>query len=157
VLKYAQNTGILDASGNGHKIWAYLELDITNIAEIKEAMYLYSDVTVGIQFPDSAMTQFYAGGNVIWDVVKGATIEGVHDVPLYGTAIIVGYKDGIFYLNTWDKLIGMTLPFFKKYVDEGYVILSPEFLNSQGSVLKDLIYQHYRQIWQHYQIKILTL
>ena len=26
----------------------------------------------------------------------------------------------------------MTLAFFKKYVDEGYVILSPEFINSQG-------------------------
>jgi hypothetical protein len=114
------------------KIGAYLELDITNIAEVKEAIYLYSDVTVGIQFPDSAMTQFNNGGIVIWDVVPKAKIEGAHDVPLYGSAIIVGYKDGIFYLDTWDKIIGMTLAFFKKYVDEGYVILSPEFLNSQG-------------------------
>jgi hypothetical protein len=132
VLKYAQNTGILDTSGNRHKIGAYLELDITNINEIKEAMYLYSDVTVGIQFPDSAMTQFNNGGVVIWDVTKNAKIEGAHDVPLYGTAVIVGYKDGIFYLDTWDKIIGMTLAFFKKYVDEGYVILSPEFINGKG-------------------------
>lgn len=49
VLKYAQNTGILDASGKRHKIGAYLELDITNIDEVKEAMYLYSDVKLGIQ------------------------------------------------------------------------------------------------------------
>ena len=55
-----------------------------------------------------------------------------HDVPLYGSAVIVGYADGIFYLDTWDKIIGMTLAFFKKYVDEAYVILSPEFINSQG-------------------------
>jgi hypothetical protein len=132
VLNYALNTGILDADGNRHKIGAFLELDITNIDEVKEAMYIFSDVTVGIQFPDSAMNQFNAGGVVIWDVEPNATIDGAHDVPLYGTAKVVGYSDGIFYLDTWDKIIGMTLAFFKKYVDEGYVILSPEFLNSQG-------------------------
>ena len=34
-------------------------------------------------------------------------------------------------IDTWDKK-WKTLAFFKKYVDEGYVILSPEFINSQG-------------------------
>ena len=62
-------------------------------------MYLYSDVTLGIQFPDKAMTHFNTGGVVIWDVVSKAKIEGAHDVPLYGSAVITGYKDGIFYLR----------------------------------------------------------
>jgi hypothetical protein len=35
-------------------------------------------------------------------------------------------------MDTWGKIIGMTLAFFRRYVGEGYVILSPEFINSKG-------------------------
>ena len=61
VLNYRQKTGFKDANGIVHKIGAFLELDETNIAEVMEAMYIFDDVEIGIQFPDSAMTQFAAG------------------------------------------------------------------------------------------------
>lgn len=124
VLSYQLKTGMIDASGKRHKIGAYLQIDQTNLNEVLEAAYLFSVVEIGINFPDSAMTQFNQGQP--WTVVPGATIEGGHDVP------IVGYDGTDLYVVTWGKLQKMSPDFFATYCEEAWVKLSPEFLNGQG-------------------------
>lgn len=78
VLGYSQNTGLTDANGKVHKIDAYVGLDITNIQEIYESIYIFGKAKLGIQVPQSAIDQFNAGQP--WTVVPGSQILGGHDV-----------------------------------------------------------------------------
>ena len=124
VLQYRQKTGMIDSLGRRHKIGAYLALDNTNVNELKEAVYLFGAVGIGINFPDSAMSQFDAGKP--WSVVKNSSIGGGHYVP------IVGYDSNYIYCVTWGKIQPMTYSFFTTYCEEAWAILSTEFLNGKG-------------------------
>jgi hypothetical protein len=123
-LQYRQNTGLIDTSGVRHKIGAYLALEPGNTQHLYEALYLFSAVGIGVQFPESAMDQFNAGKP--WTVVSGASVDGGHYVPL------VALRSNIVCV-TWAQLQQMTLQFYQKYCDEAYAILSPEFLASGES------------------------
>lgn len=124
VLDYQRLTGMIDANGKRHKIGAFLALDITNLLEVLEAIYLFSVVKIGIQFPASAMDQFNNGQP--WTVVPGSPIEGGHDVE------IVGVDPDWLYVITWGKVQQMSVEFFKTYCDEAWCPLSTEMLNGNG-------------------------
>jgi hypothetical protein len=124
-LNYRRTTGIRDANGARHKIGAYVALEPGNWAHLTAALYLFGAVGIGIQFPASAMDQFDAGKN--WSVVRGASIEGGHYIPLVG-------RRGVTRLVTWGRCIGMTKAFYLKYCDEAYAILSPEMLTAGKSL-----------------------
>ena len=117
---YRRKTGVVDGSGKRHKVAAYLALKPGNVTEVKQAIYLFSNVGIGIEFPDSAMTQFNDGKP--WTVVKGAKVEGGHYVPA------VGYDSKYVYVVTWGKVQKMAWSFFEKYCDEAVVYLSEEML-----------------------------
>jgi hypothetical protein len=121
---YRQKTGLIDAKGNRHQIGAFVALDYTNLQEVLEAMYLFSAVGVGLNFPDSAMRQFEQGQ--VWDVVQGSHVEGGHYVPVFGF-------DGTYlYCVTWGQVQKMTVKFFQTYCEEAWAILSQEMLNGKG-------------------------
>ena len=124
VLDYRQKTGLIDSTKNVHKIGAYVALDQTNINEIKEAIYIFNAIGIGINFPASAMDQFNAGQP--WTVVKGSKIEGGHYIP------ILGYDADYLYVITWGQIQKMDYNFFKTYCDEAWAILSTEMLNNSG-------------------------
>lgn len=121
-MDYRRKTGIRDASGNRHKIGAYVAITPGDATLMKMSVYLFAAAAVGIEFPGSAMDQFNAGKP--WTVVKGASIEGGHYVP------VVAYDPGsdLFTCVTWGKLQLVAPSFLKKYMDEGYAPLSQEFL-----------------------------
>lgn len=116
--KYRQDVGIVDALGKRHKVGAYLGLH--NDKEIRQAIYLFSAVGIGIRFPDYAMTQFNAGHD--WTVQKGGTIDGGHYIPG------ITYDQHYVYVVTWGKVIRASWEFIKKFMDEGVVYLSEEML-----------------------------
>lgn len=118
---YRLKTGVVDQTGQRHKVGAYLALKLGDVDLLKQAIYLFSGVGIGINFPNSAMDQFNAGKP--WSVVK-STIEGGHYIPA------VGYDSKYIYIVTWGKCIKMTYGFFKKYCDEGIVYLSLEMLTN---------------------------
>lgn len=121
VLAYWQKTGMA-----GHRIVAYAAVDVSNVSEIKAAIDLFGAVDIGINFPSSAMDQFNAGQE--WDVVKGSQIEGGHCVPVgaYGS-------DGSLTCVTWGRTQKMTAAFWQKYVDEAWVVITDDWLNSKGT------------------------
>jgi hypothetical protein len=119
VLAYWRKTGL-----EGHKIVAYASLDVSNLTEVKQAISLFGSVYVGLNFPDSAMDQFNAGEP--WDVVKGARVEGGHCV------IVGAYGAGKFGLVTWGAETAMTEAFWKRYVDEAWVVLDADGLRGAG-------------------------
>ena len=73
-MDFWKNTGLINASGNRHKIAAYVRLNVANFNQVLEAMAIFKALSLGIQFPGSAMDQ--TNNNELWDVVPGAQIEG---------------------------------------------------------------------------------
>lgn len=123
---YRRKTGIMDANGKRHSVAAYLGITHTAPLELKQSIYLFSNVGIGIRFPKSAMTQFNAGKN--WTVVRNSPIEGGHYVPA------IGYNSQYVYVVTWGKVQKMTWGFYKKYCDEAVAYLSNEMLTNGKSL-----------------------
>lgn len=120
---YRRKTGMKDANGAMHTIAAYLA--IQNVTELKQAIWLFEAVGIGVQFPASAMQQFNAGKP--WTVVK-SQIEGGHYIPG------LSYDAKGIYVVTWGKVQLATWGFIKKYMDEAIVYLSPEMFTNGKSI-----------------------
>ncbi|MFF7130421.1 hypothetical protein [Streptomyces sp. NPDC008240] len=118
-LTYWRTTGIA-----GHKIVAYASLDVANLDEIRQAINLFGNISIGMNFPASAMNQFNAGQT--WDVVRGAKVEGGH-------CVLAGAydKDGVG-IVTWGAETKMTWRFWTRYVDEAWVVLDADGLKKAG-------------------------
>lgn len=133
-LLYRRRTGLVDAGGARHKLGAFVQLEPGNTDHVKLGTYLLGVAGIGFQFPSSAMRQFDRGKP--WTVVAGAQVEGGHYVP------VIGYSAAGVLVVSWGRVQLMTWPFFRKYVDEAWGLLSPEFLRAgrspQGFDLKGL-------------------
>lgn len=125
-LNYRRKTGIVDSSGKRHQICAYVALEPGNFEHVMQAAWMFSSVSLGIKFPESAMDQFNAGK--AWSVVAGSSIEGGHAIPLVGR---VGTR---LQIVTWGKVQQMTKTFFERYCDEAYAILDDEMLTNGKSI-----------------------
>ena len=108
-LSYRRKTGLIDAAGKRHKIGAYVALELGNMEQLLEALYLFGVVGIGIKFPDSAMDQFNAGKP--WSVVAGPAPTEGHYIPL------VAYRTNLECV-TWGRVQQMTPQFYKTYCDE---------------------------------------
>lgn len=117
VLEYWQTKGI-----DGHKILGWMQIDNRNIDRVKQAMYLFGAVDIGINVPASAMDQFSL--SKAWDVVPNdGGIEGGHCIPLFGYGMI---GDSCV---TWGQRQEMTWSFFLKYCDEAYAVITEDWIN----------------------------
>jgi hypothetical protein len=121
VLAYWQATGVA-----GHRILAYAAVDVANLDEVRLAVDLFGAVDVGLQFPSSAMDQFNAGQP--WDVVDGATVSGGHCVPVGAYA-----ADGSLTCVTWGRPQVMTEAFWRAYVDEAWIVITPDWVDARGT------------------------
>jgi hypothetical protein len=119
---YRRKTGVVDANGVRHQITAYMSLRVGDFDEMIQAAYLFGAVGIGINFPDSADTQFENGQP--WDVVAGANLVGGHYIVCCGRA-----ANGNALVVTWGKVIEMTRAFYEKYNDETYAYYSPEYVD----------------------------
>lgn len=138
-LAYWRKVGI-----GGHKILAYAQVDVRNLDEVAEALYLFGHLELGINFPGSAMDQFNAGEP--WDVVPGASIEGGHAVNLGLTRDTTTAKPsfsprqhlvgrnarGNYEVVTWGRVQEMTPAFWAKYVEEAWIVITPEWEEATG-------------------------
>lgn len=126
-----QGTVIQDAMGywrktgvGGHRIDAFAEVDVANATELRQALYLFGGLSVGLNFPASAMDQFDAGKP--WDVVADdGGIEGGHCVEL------VGYDGRYWYVVTWGQVQKVTAAFWAAYMEEAWLpILASEWVSA---------------------------
>lgn len=124
-LDYRRKTGVADSIGQRHKIAAYVALEPGNWEQLMQAAYIGLAVGIGIEFPESAMTQFDRGQ--IWSVVAGARIEGGHYIPVTGRTSL----DNIGVL-TWGRRQGMTRAFYSKYCDEAWGLVPVDGLKASG-------------------------
>ncbi|HYL47205.1 MAG TPA: hypothetical protein VEU52_09255 [Candidatus Limnocylindrales bacterium] len=122
VLNYWRSTGI-----DNHKIEAYVALEPKNTEHIKDAVYLFGGVYIGVALPVTAQNQ------TVWSVPPGGPNGqgapgswGGHAVP------VVAYDNRTLTCVTWGKLLKMTWGFWQAYCDEAYAILSPDWINSKN-------------------------
>jgi hypothetical protein len=108
----------------GHKILAFAEVDISSPAEVQLAIDLFDAVITGINLPKSAEDQFNAGE--IWDVVRGSRILGGHCVPFFA------YGNGLYKGVTWGAVQAMNEAFRRKYVGEGWIVITEDWLDANG-------------------------
>jgi hypothetical protein len=132
-LQWRATKGLLDVNGNAYKIGAYYSLEVGNHQQLWEALYLGENIGIGIQFPESAMTQF--NNRKPWSVVAGTQIEGGHYVPLVGHP-----SQGMWTAITWGSRQMVTDAFLTTYLDEAWGYISPDRYNRvTGETL-----QHYK-------------
>lgn len=117
VMEYWRTVGIA-----GHKILGWAAIDQTDLNAFRQAVWLFGGVNIGIQVPAVAMTQF--GSGEPWSIVDNdGGIEGGHSIPNFG------YGHEGTNCITWGKRQGMSWDWFKKYCDEAYTVITPEWLD----------------------------
>jgi hypothetical protein len=122
-MDYWKNTGILDAAGSRHKLAAWVRVDATKIQEVLEAIFIFSSVSLGIQFPASAMDQF--NNHQLWDVVPGVQPDGGHCIEAVS-------RYSWFNVITWGQPQGCTPAFLTAFMDEAFIPVSEDMLDANG-------------------------
>jgi hypothetical protein len=117
VLKYWRKTGV-----GGHRIGAFAGVAIHDHELVKTATYLFGGVYLGIALPLTAQRQevWDWTGSLAGDAAPGSW--GGHAVD------VVRYDDDTLTFVTWGALKQMTWPFWDRYVDECYGLLSQDFI-----------------------------
>jgi hypothetical protein len=124
-LNYWRQTGWTLADGHNYKIHAFASVEQTDTDQTKAAIYLFRGVYFGIWVAQYYYDQFKAG-NYFWDVVAndGGNIGG-H--ALYGMKYLkikaTGYNDIGPIFITWGKYVQVTWAWWKKYVEEAYIVI----------------------------------
>jgi hypothetical protein len=127
VLNYWKKTGIA-----GNLLGAFTEVTVSNLSYIKDALYLFSGVYVGLEMPLSAETQFES--NKPWTVTTGrnarANSWGGHCVP------IVAYDATYLYCVTWGQIQAMSWQWFNEYCDEAYCCIDNSYFTAAGKTVQ---------------------
>ena len=120
VFDYCRTTGIA-----GHKIDGWVQVDFTNLRHVRQAIYLFGHLSIGVNLPNSAMDQFEAG--TPWNLLQNdGGIDGGHDIPIFGYG-----ADG-FTCVTWGKLQQIGIRWFETYVEEAYAAVSVDWIMANG-------------------------
>jgi hypothetical protein len=125
-LDYWRKTG-LPVGAARHKIVAFAQVDHRNTSELEQAIALFGEILLGIQFPAAAMDQFNAGQP--WDVVKGSPIEGGHAIC---TARYDANSRTPWTVVTWGKEQPVTQAFMDAYLEEAWAVVSQEWVSATG-------------------------
>jgi hypothetical protein len=121
VLNYRQNPGFADDAGNLYKIGTYMGIEIANSQHLREAVWLFPGVSIGITVTQSMMDQIDSGK--MWSVVPGMMDSqlGGHDVPLVGHP-----WGGLWTVITWGQRQVMSYNLLSKVCDEAWAYIDPE-------------------------------
>jgi hypothetical protein len=111
VLNYWRNFGV-----GGHQIGAYAEINQNDITRVQCSTAFLEGVYIGFSVPQSVEDNT----NNIWDVGGNENIVAGHAV------IVVGYDDTYLYIVSWGSVYKMTYPFWNKFVDEAYGLISQD-------------------------------
>jgi hypothetical protein len=129
VLNWWRKTGFSGADG---KIDAYAALSLNTPSELEQSVVLFGGSYLGLALPDFAAKP--PGGNLLgvpWVIPSGPTPppdpNAGHCVPA------VGYDDENVYVVTWGAIKAMSWGFYAAYVDEAFAVISPGWLNAQGT------------------------
>jgi len=126
-LNYWRNTGISIGAKN-NRIAAFAEVDLSNAAEVKSALWLFGGLFTGFQMPLSAQNADS------WTVpargLRGRGKPGSwggHCAPLAAEDANGGFR-----AITWGELMPTTQDFVADYCEEAYAVLSTAWIEQNG-------------------------
>jgi hypothetical protein len=122
VLKHWHRSGLW-----GHRILGYTPISLTDIHLIKQAVYLYGLVFVGVKLTNSAEHQWKQKKE--WSLQRGwksEAIIGGHAVP------VIGYDKDSFYVVTWGRVQKLSLAWWHAYGDEAWAIFPIQLEEAGG-------------------------
>jgi len=120
VLNYVHNKGIFR-----HKLHAFAEINLTDMDDVRNAIYLFGCAYIGLALPKSAQTQ------KLWDIVN--TPDGNPGTWGGHCVEVVAYDPSYLECITWGIRTKMTWSFFHRYCDEGYALISQSWLTKNKS------------------------
>jgi hypothetical protein len=112
----------------GDKILAFFQIDPTNLAEVKAALYMFGGVYVGVNFPKSAMTQFNNGQPWTYDPSADNTIDGGHCVHLGAVD-----ANGLMKVTTWGRTQVVTADWWARFTEECWGAASQDWIKDYKS------------------------
>lgn len=120
MLQYWQQTGVY-----GHTISGSVSLDISNLAALRAAIYLFGGVELDIDVPAYVMN-VPAGGS--WSEPSGAdaSILGGHSI------LAVGYGSRGFRIVSWGTTYTANLAFWSQYLTGATAAVSTDWLKQSG-------------------------
>jgi hypothetical protein len=121
-LNYWRNTGI-QVGGSVHKIGGFVAVDPTNLLEVRQAIWLFGNLFMGVQLPVSAQ-----GAND-WTVPDGGIYSAAGAPGGWGGHCIPSMAESPETLTciTWAERLKMSHNFFGDYCDEAYAVLSQDW------------------------------
>lgn len=120
VLTYWRDHGVT-AGGQLHKIAGFASVDVTSLAQMRYAAYLFGGLYLGINCP--AKCQDHTDN---WNFAPGLPIEGGHCIIQAGEGAAGGK------MGSWGMWIPASNEFILGYVDEGYVVWSQDWIDLQS-------------------------
>jgi hypothetical protein len=125
-LKYWRSTGI-----GGHKILAFVSLKRGDLAELRQAIWLFGAAIIGVQLPVSVqnLNEWSVPDGLSGDYAPGSW--GGHCVPVgaYNEQLPGRLRNK---LVTWGSVIPMSDYFYYCYCDEAYAVLSQDWIDTNG-------------------------
>jgi hypothetical protein len=129
-LAYWQKIGVTLPDGSIDKILGWAALDPTSLPQVRQGISIFGGVLIGTNVTSSMMNQFNAGQP--WNPPFSNDSEGGHGIPWLGFGRL-GQT-----CLTWACRQQMS-PDALSQVDEGYVVVTEDFINSQGQSPSGLI------------------
>ena len=126
VLNVVQQHGAY-SDGTG-KISGYVAIDASKPEEIKQALYLFGNLYMGLGLPDAYVNPFPSGNGFVWDVNGSSNPNQGHCIVSFG------YNENEARIDTWGLLGGMTFAALAAYLTanaggEMYAILAPDWIS----------------------------
>jgi hypothetical protein len=126
-LNYWRNTG-LSIGGQKNQIAAFAEVDLSNDAEVKTALWLFGGLFTGFEMPKSAQDA------KSWSVPASGPHGRGKPGSWGGHCAPLAAEDGTggFQAITWGALMPATQDFVADYCEEAYAVLSAAWIAKNG-------------------------
>jgi hypothetical protein len=124
VLNYVRKHALGHKEGSYHKkfpLLAFAAINPSNLVHVKQSIYIFETVDIGINLPITAQSQV----GRVWDVVGDPNNDPNSQPGSWGghSVIVSAYTPTTVTCITWGQLQVMTWRFWNAYVDEAYALL----------------------------------
>jgi len=125
VLKHWRKHGIA-----GHRIKAFLALDLKDREQLKMAVYRFGGCYIGLDLVAAHATPCALQRRRVWRAPRGhrRRRRGAPDPEKGHVVAVMGYDADGLLCASWTKTYRMTWGFWETCVDEAFAILSPDWL-----------------------------
>jgi len=124
LLTYWQKTGFEVTTRSGKtrvsQIMGWASLDVSSFALLRWAAYTFGGSYLGINCPEQCEQD-----TTNWNFAPGLPLVGGHCIVQCGEGALGGK------MRSWGMFIPASAGFMGGYIDEGYIVVSPDWVNQQ--------------------------